>query len=75
MGASESKKEHKTVDTTGNVNNNLVIGGQVDVFSIEIIVLLGIICIIKTIELIYFLYSKNYHRMKKRIVERPGSMA
>lgn len=75
MGASESKEEHKTVDTTGNVNNNVVIGGQVDVFSIEVVVLLGIICIIKMIELIYFVYSKIYHRMKKRIVERPGSSA
>lgn len=76
MGSTESKQEeHKTIDATGNVNNNVVIGGQVDVFSLEIVVLLGIICVIKLIEIVYFLYSKCYQRMKKRVTGHPGSMA
>lgn len=74
MGSSESKEEHKTVDTTGNVNNNLVIGGEVDVFSIEIVILLGIICAIKIIEFVYFLYNQKYKKIKKRIAERPHAV-
>lgn len=66
MGSSESKSEEKTVDATGNVNNNVVIGGRVDIYSLDIIILLGIICILKIIEFVYFIYNKHYKKMKKR---------
>lgn len=68
MGSSESKTDAKAVDTTGNVNNNVVINDQVNVYSTEIIVLLGLICILKIIEFIYFIYTKHYHNLKKRLV-------
>lgn len=71
MGLFTSKSEKKTVDSTGTVNNNVVIGGEVDVFSVEIVVLLGIICIIKMIEFIYFIYNRHYRRMKKHFVDQP----
>lgn len=67
MGTSESKHEEKTVDATGNVNNNVVIGGPVDVYSLDIVILLGIICFLKITEFIYFIYTKHYRNMKKRI--------
>lgn len=71
MGSTESKQEeHKQIDATGNVNNNVIIGGEVDVFSVEIVVLLGIICIIKMIEIVYFLYTRCYHRMKRQATGR-----
>lgn len=71
MGLFSSKSEDKTVESTGTVNNNVVIGGQVDVFSIEIVVLLGIICALKVIEFIYFIYNRYYRRMKKRFIDQP----
>lgn len=72
MGSSPTKPE-KTVDTTGTVNNNVIVSnvtGEVDVFSIEIVALLGIICILKIIEFIYFIYNRYYRRMKKRFVDQ-----
>lgn len=74
MGSSESKPEQKTVDTTGNVNNNVVIGrvsGEVDVYSVEIVILLGIICAIKLIEFIYFIYQRHYHKIKRHVNDQP----
>lgn len=68
MGSSESKNTdvHKTVETQGQVNNNVVIDHAVDVTSDEIIILLAIICAIKIIEFIYFLYSRHSKSIKKK---------
>lgn len=65
MGGSTSS-EKKTVDSTGAVNNNVVVNGEVDVSSFEIIILLGIICAIKIMEFIYFIYRRHYQNVKKR---------
>lgn len=65
MGSNTST-EKKTVDSTGTVNNNVVVNGEVDVTSLEIVILLGIICAIKIMEFIYFIYKRNYHNIKKR---------
>lgn len=72
MGGS-STKEAKAVESTGHVNNNLVIGkvsGEVDVYSIEIVILLGIICAIKIIEFIYFVYRRHYQNVKRHVTPR-----
>lgn len=74
MGGSQTK-EAKTVESTGHVNNNLVIGkvnGEVDVYSIEIVILLGIICVIKVIEFIYFMYRRHYQNVKRHLSPRAG---
>lgn len=63
-GASSTEK--KAVDTTGGVNNNIVVNGEVDVNSDEVIILLGIICAIKIMEFIYFVYRRHYQNIKKR---------
>lgn len=69
MGGSTSS-EKKTVDSTGTVNNNVVVNGEVDVSSLEIIILLGIICAIKILEFIYFVYGRHYHNIKKRVTSQ-----
>lgn len=67
MGHSESKEEKKTIDSTGSVNNNVVVNGEVDVNSMEVIILLGVICAIKIFEFIYFLYRRHYRNIKRRM--------
>lgn len=72
MGGSESK-ETKAIDSNGQVNNNVVIGkisGEVDVYSIEIVVMLGIICAIKLLEFIYFVYQRHYQKIKRRTLDQ-----
>lgn len=66
MGGTSSS-EKKTVDSTGTINNNVVVNGEVDVTSLEIIILLGIICAIKIMEFIYFIYRRHYQNVKKRV--------
>lgn len=69
MGGSKSK-ETKSIDSNGQVNNNVVIGkvdGEVDITSAEIMILLGIICLIKIMEFIYFIYRRHYQNVKKRV--------
>lgn len=66
MGGTSSS-EKKTVDSTGTINNNVVVNGEVDVTSLEIVILLGIICAIKIMEFIYFIYKRHYQNVKKRV--------
>lgn len=58
----------KGVDSTGVVNNNVQLEGPIDIHSIEIIVLLSIICILKCIEFAFFLYSHHQKKHKKRVL-------
>lgn len=71
MGGNTSS-EKKAVDSTGTVNNNVVVTaeslGEVDVTSSEIVIFLGIICAIKIMEFIYFIYKRHYRNVKKRAI-------
>lgn len=69
MGGGESKtEEHKTIDTDGTVNNNLVFNQEkpVDIHNKEIIILLSIICAIKLIQLGVYLYVNHRRSLKKK---------
>lgn len=63
MGTTQSKEEVKAVDTNGNVNNNVIIE---ETKHNEIFILLLIICIIKLIEVIVFLYKTHKKMLKKK---------
>lgn len=67
MGNTKSNTEEKVVDTTGTVNNNLVLRDdqQLNIFSFEITLLLLIICVLKIIEFAYFIYRIHSRRLKK----------
>ncbi len=68
MGKTESKHESKAVDTNGAVNNNLVIQGEmpIQVHNMEILILLYIMCALKVLEFLYFVYTKHSRKLKKR---------
>lgn len=66
MGLFSSKSEDKTIDTNGNVNNNVVVEESVNIYSFEIIALLTIICIIKIIELACYLYVRHEKKIKRK---------
>ena len=66
MGTTESKDETKTVDSNGNVNNNVVIQEQNSSNSFEMKILLYIVCIIKIIELLIFIYKFHRKNLKRK---------
>lgn len=66
MGGTTSHDEAKTVDSTGQVNNNVVVQETVDVYSSEIVILLGVLCILKILELGCFLYMNHKKSLKKK---------
>ncbi|HBK84076.1 MAG TPA: hypothetical protein DDZ41_10870 [Flavobacterium sp.] len=66
MGTSESKEETKTVDSTGEVNNNIVIQDPVQIHNKDITTVLYIICAIKIFELLVFVYKFHAKSMKKK---------
>lgn len=70
FGDKNKVEERKVVETTGSVNNNLVIQGTVDVYSNEIVLLLIIICFIKIVELAYFLYYKHKKNIKRQYMSK-----
>lgn len=72
MGSRTSSEEKKTVDTTGNVNNNVVIQEPVPVETQEIVILLSIITTIKIFELLIFLYKQHVKGIKKKFDKNPS---
>lgn len=68
MGGSSSKDE-KSIDSNGNVNNNVILKDEANgsaIYEYEIMIILLIICIIKIIEFIYFVYAKHQRTLKKK---------
>lgn len=66
MGGTESKDETKSVDSNGNVNNYVVIQDPISSNSGEIKILLYVICIIKIIELLIFIYKFHRKNLKRK---------
>lgn len=67
MGSSgSSHDEHKTVDSSGAVNNNLVFEEPVPTHSTTMIVLVSVICAIKILELCIYIYKEHRKNLKKR---------
>lgn len=64
MGGSSSKEE-QNVENSGAVQNNIHIGKTMEVHNKENTILLGIICTIKIIELLIYMY-KGFRRSLKR---------
>ena len=65
MGKTASKEE-KTIDSNGNINNNLVLEGPVDFQNSEMLLMLGIICAIKIFEAVYFVFHTYKRSLKKK---------
>ncbi len=65
MGSEESK-EQKTVDATGNVNNNVVIQESVPVHNFELKILIYVICVVKIVQFLFFIYKFQSKRLKRR---------
>lgn len=76
MGSWFSKNEEikKTVESTGQVNNNVIVEDSVTIHNTEIIILLYIIAIVKAIEFIVFLYNAHTKRLKRKYGQNlPGN--
>lgn len=69
MGSSHSQVEKKTIESTGQVNNNVVIQETEDVYSMEIVILLSLLCALKILEISIFLYNKYKQQMKKKYTQ------
>lgn len=52
MGGKQSNEEKKDIDSTGAINNNIFFKKEdrINIYSLEIVVLLSIICAIKIMD-------------------------
>lgn len=66
MGSGESKTETKNVEASGLVNNSMVLNTSEEKYGVAYLVLLSILCGIKTLEFLIFLYIKYNATMKKK---------
>lgn len=78
MGSSESREEVNVVDTTGQVNNNVVVEfgalrKSVHDYGMEIVILLLILCIIKILEFSSYIYINHIRKLKKKY--GPGNIS
>lgn len=69
MGSSPSQHETKTIESTGHVNNNVVIQETEDIYSMEIVILLALLCVLKILEFGSFLYTKYRQQLKKKYTQ------
>lgn len=72
MGGSSSTEEQKEVDATGTINNNIVLKNT-DTWNassnqFETFILIAIICGIKILELLLFIYFKHRRGLKKSYI-------
>lgn len=66
MGSGESKTETKSVEASGQVNNSMVLNNTQESYGVAYLVLLSILCGIKIIEFLIFLYVKYNSALKKK---------
>lgn len=69
MGSSQSQQETKTIESSGQVNNNVVIQETEDVYSMELVILLSLLCALKILEMGIFLYNKYKQQMKRKYTQ------
>lgn len=65
MGWFSSNKESKT-ENTGQTQNNITVIEPVSIENWEILAMLGIICFIKVVEFLYFMYRSHTRHIKKK---------
>lgn len=76
MGGGSSKPtETKTVDSTGTLNNNLVIENSVPVHNSEINILLYILVAIQIINLLLIIYREHQKNLKKKYLKQNNNTA
>ena len=73
---SSTKTEEKTVDANGAINNIIMEQNEkpIDVYSVELVALLGILVLLRSIEFFYFIY-RNHQKKLKKYQNNSGSRA
>lgn len=74
MGGKQSVEEPKTVDSNGQVNNNVVVGAMGTHSTILIIMAieLGIVCLIGLIQLYIYHHCNSLKNLKKKYAYKQG---
>lgn len=70
MGGWWSSPQSTAGDSNGEVNNNIIIGERIDENSYEITAYLAVICFIKIIELVVFVYVSSTKKFNKKYQPR-----
>lgn len=67
MGGGESKTaETKTVDSSGTVNNNVVLSQPVPIENRQLLILIWILCVLRVIEFLWQIYREHNKNLKKK---------
>lgn len=67
MGTQQSHDDRKTVDAAGEVINNVIVQEPVAVHGTDkVVILLTILCILKSISLIMYIYGCFVKQLKKK---------
>lgn len=61
--------DNSNTKTAGSATSSVHVNNRVDITSVEILILLAVICGIKIFELISFIYRKHYRDVKKRFTQ------
>lgn len=56
----------KVVDSTGTVNNNVVVSEPVPIENRTILILIWVICVVKVLEFVWLIYRKHHKSLKKK---------
>lgn len=69
MGTSSSKEATKDIDNNGAINNNVILREDApvyNVYSVELITLIGILVILRIVEFAYFVVKRYRLTIKKK---------
>lgn len=67
MGGGSSKpQDTKMVDSSGTVNNNVVVSQPVPIENRQLLILIWVICILRVAEFLWLLYREHHKSLKKK---------
>lgn len=74
MGGGESKQNlEKSIDTTGTVNNSVIVDNEVPIVSKEIVILLSALLIIQLMQMCLHIYAQYTKKLKKKYTSQNAS--
>lgn len=73
MGGGSSKPvDTKVIDSSGTVNNNVVLTDPVPIENRQLLILIWVICVVKVCEFVWLIYWKHHKSLKKKYGNEGG---
>lgn len=75
MGGKSSTEDKKENESSGNCNNNIIVKDTVNVYSVELIVIGGLLLLAQVLQLVLYIYYKHHRKLKNKYLQKGADSA